>query len=61
MGRLLDYARHPGPLPNANFVTPLPPELQCSLDQAYAVLEASAGDIRAMIVAITGSSVFLSP
>ena len=57
--RLLDYAIHPGPEPLGGIS--FGGLDQCSIDQAQAAFEASGGDIRALIVAATGTPAFLAP
>jgi Protein of unknown function (DUF1592)/Protein of unknown function (DUF1588) len=58
--RMLDYALNPVSRPASYSVNLLPLELQCSLDQAHATFEASGGDIRELIAAITATQAFVT-
>lgn len=60
VARLLRHAVEPEPLPST---APIAIELalECSIDEAHASFEASGGDLRELLVAITGTPAFLSP
>jgi hypothetical protein len=59
--RMLDYALNPVARPASESVDLLPLALQCSLNQAHAAFEASGGDIRELIAAITETQAFVTP
>lgn len=60
VARLLSHAVDPAPLPSSEPVE-IDSALECSIDEAHASFEASGGDLRELLVAVTGTPAFLSP